>query len=382
MSEVIPRLRPSAAGQWLNCPGSVAMSAQFPEEDSEASRNGTASHHAAYVALSNGGHLPPAGTVAPNGVIIDMEMIDAAGVYVMAVKSHINTSIIHLEKKMMIPYIHPTECGGTPDCWYYNPREKELHVWDYKYGYILVEPWENMQAICYVAGALDYVADSIKMPIGLLDQQTTVIIHIVQPRPFHVAGPVREWRVNAADLRGYFNRLQTSAKAALGPNPQCITGSWCKFCSARHACIPAQKAALFAIEYSDVAATCVLSPEALAIELRTMERAADAIKYRLTGLQEQAIGLLKKGQMVPGYGLQMGYGRKSWVKPAAEVLALGMLMGIDLAKPLEAVTPAQAKKAGIPADLIDAYSQVGETGISLVQSNKTLATMAFTQNPI
>lgn len=382
VGEVTPRLRPSAASRWLECPGSVIMSEQFPDEEGEAARAGTASHWSAYLALTNGGYHPPVGTPAPNGVIIDMEMNDAASVYVMAVKSHINTSLVNVEKQMMIPTIHPTECGGTPDCWYYNPRERELHVWDFKYGFILVEPWENMQAICYTAGALDYTCRQLQKPYGVFDQETTVVIHIVQPRPFHVAGPVREWRVKACDLRGYFNRLQQSATEALAPNPKCNSGNWCKFCEARHACPAAQKAALAAIEYTEFAATCVLSPEALAIELRTMERAADAIKFRLTGLQEQTIALLKAGQMVPGYGLQMGYGRKSWIKPVKEVLALGQIMGIDLAKPQDVITPVQAKKAGIPFELIDAYSQTGEKGVELVHNNKTLASMAFNQIPL
>lgn len=379
--EVTPRLRPSAAAQWMECPGSVVMSEQFPQEDSEASRNGTASHWAAYRAFATGGILPPVGTPAPNGVILDMEMIECAGMYVQAVKSQVNTSLTFCEEQMMIPLIHP-ECGGTPDYWYYNPREKELHIWDYKYGFIVVEPWENMQAICYAAGALDYTARSLNMPYGIFDQQTTVIIHIVQPRPFHVAGPIREWRVNAANLRGYFNRLQQSAIEAVGPNPRCNTGKWCKYCDARHACIPAQKAAYGAVEYTDNAVTCVLTPDALALELRTMQRAADQIKYRLTGLQEQAIALLKSGQLLPGYSLKQGYGRRNWIKPVSEVIAMGQIMGKDLTKPLDAITPAQAKKLGIPQDLIDAFSQIGETGLELVQNDKTLAAMAFTQNPL
>lgn len=379
--QINPRLRPSAAAQWLECPGSVSMSEQFPDEEGEAARAGTASHWAAYTALTNGGYLPPAGTPAPNGVILDMEMIDAAYVYVKAVKSTINTSLTFCERQMMIPKIHP-ECGGTPDYWFYNPREKELHIWDFKYGWITIEAWENMQAICYTAGALDITAQSLKMPYGLFDQETTVVIHIVQPRPFHVAGPIREWRVNAADLRGYFNRLAQSANEALGPNPQIKTGKWCKYCAARHACPAAQKAALGAIEYLEFASTCVLSPSALAIELRTMQRAADQIKFRLTGLEEQAIGLLKSGEMVPGYGLKQGYGRQTWTKPVSEILALGQLMGKDLAKPTEVITPSQAKKLGIPTDLINAYSHTSEKGLELVQSDKSLASMAFTQVPI
>lgn len=373
------KLSPSASGRWVHCPGSVIMEERFPEPGrSEAAEEGTASHFVASESLT-GQAIPSPGQTAPNGVILTPEMIEAAEVYVQAVaKAAPAGGPLHVEKALRVGRVHP-ECWGTPDLWYYVPALWELHVWDYKYGFGIVEPFENWQGICYAGGALDIVAANMGQPVALIDQRVTVVIHIVQPRPFHAVGPVREWRVKASDLRGYYNRLEGAAAEALGANPRTVSGDYCRYCSARHACPAAQKAAMFAVDYTDQAAAEELSPEALAIELRTLQRAAKAIEYRLAGLESQAIATLQGGGHVPGFSIQSGSGRPSWTVPASEIFALGELFGLDLRKPPEAVTPAQAKKAGLDAAMVAAYSKAEGSGIKLVATGNSLAAQVFKQ---
>lgn len=374
------RLSPSASGRWVHCPGSVTMEERFPETTrSEAAEEGTASHFVGSETLS-GRAIPAAGQTAPNGVILTAEMVEAAEVYTDAVASAAPPgALLQVEKPLRVGRVH-ADCWGTPDLWYFDPTSWTLHVWDYKYGFGIVEPFENWQGICYATGALDIVAANMGQPVGLIDQRVTVVIHIVQPRPFHIVGPVREWKIPASDLRGYVNRLEASAAAALGENPRTISGDYCRYCSARHACPAAQKAAMFAVDYTDRAAAEELSPEALAIELRTLQRAAKAIEYRLAGLESQAIAMLQGGGFIPGFAIDSGKGRPAWTGTAAEVFALGDMFGVNLRKPEEPVTPGQAKKAGIPADVVAALSESKGSGIKLVPTGNSLAAQIFKQS--
>jgi hypothetical protein len=350
------------------------MCERFPERaDSDVAREGTASHWVASEVLVGRGAEPFTGRTAPNGVIITEEMVEGAKVYVEHVAARVLLpNMRHVEEKVAVKRVHPTECWGTPDCWFYDKAAGLLHVWDYKYGYGIVEPEDNWQLICYAAGVLDQVA-----PGGVADQHIRVVLHIVQPRAFHRMGAARSWTVTAADLRGHVNQLEAAAAQALGAAPQCRSGEGCKYCSARHACPAAQQLAMLIADYVGGATPEVLSPGALAIELRTLQRAAAAVSARLTGLEAQAIALLRAGTGVPGWGMEAGKGRQTWSQPAAEIFALGDLMGVDLRAPAAAVTPVQARKAGLPDALVAAYSTVPETGIKLVPVDKTVAARVF-----
>jgi len=347
------------------------MCEQFPEPPgrNEAADEGTASHWIASETLE-GRPAPTAGAIAPNGITIDLEMIEGAYVYVDAVRHAAGGVQLQVESRLTIGYIHP-ECFGTTDCWFV--KGNELHVWDYKYGFSIVDPLENWQMICYTAGIIQQLVLS-----GMDDQQLDVVMHIVQPRPFHLLGPHRTWRVKAADLRNRFGQLADAANKALAPNPQTASGKHCIYCSARHACPTLQKSCMAGIDYVGVALPEMLSAEALAIELRVIQRIKNLLTYRETGLTAQAEALIKSGGLVPGWTLQPGQGRANWTCTAAEIFALGDLMGMDLRAEPSAITPAQAKKKGLSAELLATYSKAGDTAMKLVQTTDSLASRVFT----
>jgi hypothetical protein len=249
------RVSPSSAHRWVHCPGSVVMSEQFPNPSGTAAAEGEACHWIGSEVLSGRIAL---NTSAPNGVVLTDEMKDSAKVYVAAVHAKLNgraaPATCGIEQRVAIPRVH-IECFGTVDCTL-TDEQGELHIFDLKYGFGIVEPWDNWQMICYAAGLLR-------------PTHRFVNIHIVQPRPFHASGPVRTWRVGVGILEEYIQRLHRAATIALQVDPPTTSGSHCKYCSARHACPAAQKAALHAIDYTDRAVAQQLPPEALAVELRT-----------------------------------------------------------------------------------------------------------------
>jgi hypothetical protein len=365
-NETHSRLSPSAASRWVNCPGSITMCEQFPEPQvrNEAADEGTASHWIGSEVLL-GVVTPVVGSKAPNGIVIDMEMIEGAEVYTAAVRHVAGSAQLHVEEKLCAEYIHPI-CFGTPDCWFLSGRE--LHVWDYKYGYNIVDPFENWQLICYTAGIVQKLGS---------DSDLTVIMHIVQPRPFHNMGPHRTWRVSAADLRTYYIRLAGAANEAFGPAPKCASGDHCKYCRARHACVTLQNNCMAGIDYVGQSVPQLLSPEAMSIEKRVISRIKNLLTYRETGLDAQIEAVIKAGGMVPGWALQQGQGRMAWTATSADVFALGDLMGIDLRAEPEPITPAKASKLGLSKEIMASYAAAGNSGVKLVPTANSLASRVF-----
>jgi hypothetical protein len=366
------KLSPSAASRWVKCPGSVSLAARYPETgNSAAADEGTASHWICSETLEGRGRSIPqwVGQPANNGVIIDMEMVEGAYVYVGAVKQAAGTTGVKLivEQAVSCAPVHP-ECWGTPDLWYWQGYE--LHVWDYKYGFTIVEPFENWQLMCYAAGIMAGLT-------GIQDQQVTVVLHIVQPRPFHADGAVREWRVSGSDLRGYINKLSHAAHAALQPTPGTASGHHCRYCAARHACPTLALACYSAIDYIGQAQPEELSTEAMAMEYRILDRISVLIKSRMTAHESRMIGMIKGGQSVPGYTVDYGTGHAKWNKPVEEVIALGQMMGISLAAPPAAITPSKAIAAGLDSTLVKAYSERPQTGMKLVPVNNSLVNRVF-----
>jgi hypothetical protein len=159
-------------------------------------------------------------------------------------------------------------------------------------------------------------------------------------------------------------------------DPPCVTGPECIYCSARHACPTLLAADYNIFEVVQKAVPFDLSDEAVGKELELMASAMFLIKARLTGLEEEVISRIRKGFPVPGWKLGTSYGREDWSKPIGEVISLGMLMGIDISKQ-DVITPKQAIKKGIPADIVRMYSETKENGVKLQKDDARRAGEVF-----
>lgn len=350
------------------------MSAAYPEdEETEAAREGTASHELAERLINFGLYSPDTvtdsvraelvGTVASNNVVFTDEMFDAAWVYaddvVKEIKRSSDTSVSGTEHPIKAPSVHELSFG-TLDSYLYDEANFNLFIWDYKYGFGVVEAFENWQAINYAAGLFDELGID-----GITDQYLTVHIRIAQPRAFHRDGSVRNWSIKGSDLRGYFNTLTNNANQALSSTVQTHTGTHCRYCEARHACPAALKAGLDLYEVTGQPLPIELSVEAMGVQLSIIQRARKQLEYLESGFEEQIKGKIRAGVRVPGWALKEGVGRVKWSKPVDEIVAMGDMMGKDLRK-AEAITPTQAKGLGLDEALISAYSERPNTGLKLV----------------
>lgn len=365
-------LGPSGAGRRNACTASPGLQAAFPElEESEASRVGTAAHWVAGEVWQ--GRPVAEGTVAPNGIVVDEEMLEGVDLYVGHLRSIVDVFPIdeaHLEERVALDMIYPGDFG-TPDFWLFRPAV--LYIRDFKFGFGYVEVFENPQLIDYAAGIIERLGIN-----GHAEQFLEVDFGIVQPRSFHRDGPIRTWRCRVSDLRAHINYSSTRAHEAMGPRAAYTPGDHCDHCSGRHVCPAVQRESYRAADLALASTPVELPPEAVGLELRNLERAAAVLAARISGLQGQAVALERKNIDVPFYRLEQGEGRERW-KPEAvpEVLAVCDLLGQDVRKKDAIVTPKQARRLGVDASVISAYSETPRGEWKLVPDTTTKAQKVF-----
>lgn len=369
------RLRPSSADRWVRCEGSVSLCAPFPEDQTPDAMEGVAAHWVATEPLS-GRRAPQVGEVAPNGVVVTQEMIDGAALYQATVYSKIVPSWIRAEDTLPIPAIHPDN-GGTVDTWGFGFEQWLLQVVDYKFGHGFVEVFENWQLIEYVSGIVSWLEQQNVIPANYEDL-ISVELTIVQPRNYHKDGPVRSWRIALKHLRAHFNLLRAQAELAMQPNPATRTGEWCEHCEARHVCRTLQNATLQIADRAGDSTPFALDPVQLGNELRWLHHARELLDSRVTGLEAEALQFIRNGKRVAHYGAEHAQGREVWREGMdAAVIALGTVLGHDLAKPATAITPAQARAKGIDAAVISEYAHRPQGALKLIPVDTTATRKIF-----
>ena len=378
-------IQPHNAGQVVNCTGSVLMQIQCPPCDtgvnaiSQERLEGRAFHEIAEHMLNAYRpdnnlvcRIQTVGTMSKDNIIITDEIFDAAEDFAKDVITTCtgNLSKMVVEQRVELSHLFPGTYGFA-DVWLYDEPNNHLIIWEGKYGHGIVEVFENYQLLSYVSGIVE--------KLGINDTSLRVTMRIVQPRGFHRDGPIREWSNTLGNLQMYFNTLQTAFNNAY-VDPKCNAGTWCKTCDGRYGCETLQRTAMDAIDYSGDVFNGSLSGDSLALELRILQRASDAIKNRLTGLEAQAISELRAGEQLPGYQILQGTGRKRWKRDidVEQVIMMGDLMGEDLRKPRELLTPTQILKKGVDESVINLYSETPKTSLKLVgDDNSALARKTF-----
>lgn len=376
-------LRPSSAGTWFVCHGYAALCASIglalvdgdddDESDNEVREDGTACHWLAEVTW-NTKSQPAVGALSPNNRVITEEMYDAVALYHEVLLSWLGVAPV-IEKKVPSSQAVPGCADGTPDAWAYDPSSRTLYIADLKYGFRIVEVWENLQLIIYVLAIMRL----LKLPDDI-----RVVMTIVQPRAPHRDGPVRTWIVMASELRALANALRRAAREATATeHPPCVVNPGCKHCPARYGCRTLQTSTMADINASYNASPAVMSAEQLSMELRMLEDARDRIEARLTGLQTQGEYMVRKGMIVPGYTLRAKQGRRRWKPDLKEhVVRLGNLYHLKLAAPPEPISPARARDAGLPQDVLDRYTEVPSAGLRFSREDRFEVRKAFAKYPM
>lgn len=361
---VMGRLRPSKAFRWVPCPGSVTLEEQQPEtEPDEGAKEGTAAHDAAQLIIA--GSATPDSLIdrrAENGIVISDTMVDHVMTYVDALNSY-KPGVPrqrYLEQWISCYVVHEDN-DGTPDCVDWFPDTKHLVINDFKYGWGIVEAFSNWQMIDYAGGWCAHLGWEPK----------TITLRVIQPRPVHKDGPVREWNLTTEELLEYLKVMQTSAVDSVNvDDPVYRVGLHCTDCTGRHQCTALHNFTMQAVELATKQTPFDIKGAALGAEIKVLRRAVKLLKARLAGLEADAEARLTVGKPVGGFLLEPRNGHRAWKGTKDDVKALGSLYGANLMKE-EPVTPAAAIRAKIPKSIVESptYTERPYLGHKLVEGD-------------
>jgi len=342
-------ISPSGAHIWVYCPASPVMQAQFPEGDKSYAQDGQCQHAlGADLIYKPGPAEKYVGKYTLHGVTVTEQHFKNAKIYADHVRS-IAGDGAQLEARISAPIIHP-ELFGTCDAWFYCATTHTLYIWDFKSGFTRVPAFENWQLLGYAAGL-------IFNPNCPASNAARVVMTIVQPRDFGPDGPIKEWSETVEDLQPYFSKLKESAEKVFSEKPQAVNGRHCQYCKARHACEAKRLGAFDAFQYICEPMPRTLTPDQLGQELEVLVRAKEEIEYRLTGLETQVEGLIKDGKQVPQWDLRSKAHRKEWKLSTDELNQIAQSYKIKLTKNVP-ITPKQAVDAGLPAEVVQLFTNV------------------------
>jgi hypothetical protein len=339
---------PSSFNRLMACGGSHELAAHYPEPDEdedegdgEAAREGTAAHWCGELLLT-GQPLPAIGSKHANGIVIDKDMHDCAEIYADYVRSIVPpTAKIEVEQRVLCGIIHK-DCWGTFDARAFHGDQgyRYCDVFDYKHGHAWVNEYENWQGVGYGAGSLD-----MQTEVPSIDDSYIFRFHIIQPRAYTRGGKIaRMWEVPAGRFMEYVMRLRNRIQDIARGGMPCTTGEYCHYCPARRGCEALHVAAQHAAQITRGAQPLDLTPAQAGVELSILMQAKKALDYRIKGLEAQVEHDLVNHKAVPFWQMERVEGREKWKQSDADVIKFGALLGVNLAKPAEVITPTQARK--------------------------------------
>lgn len=366
-----PIFEASHISRIINCPGSYESEKLYtPTERSRAEQEGIAAHWLVSMLLSGGieyGILSNwLDKTTPNGEIITQEMIDGADLFYNEVcRIPINKKFWLVEHQLMLQKAFYTLIG-RPDCAIYT--HDTLYIFEYKFGHRSIEAVDNLQLVAY----MHLLGQNIK-------KVKKIVANIIQPRCF--SGPkIKTWEINfALEAVEIFEKFEEGLERAAKFNTNFQVSNECYFCAAKHVCGTLQHAALSALDLSGENSPQILDGGELGNELRILEHARKILDTRINGLSEQALAYLRQGKYVSHYHAEPIIGHQRWSKPYEEILQLGELFNVDLEKPPELISPAQALKKGLPEEIVKINTKRPIGAMKLVKDDSSKTNKIFNQ---
>lgn len=298
------KLSASGAKKWLNCPGSVVMEAQFPNESSSYAQEGTNAHSLgeAKIRLAVKEYTNAKYQKAIKALEIDEEMAGYTDDYRDFVLERFNAARaktpdakLLLEQRLDFSTYVP-EGFGTGDC--VIVAAGFLEIIDLKYGAGVVVPvQDNPQLRLYALGAWEawdylYGIDEITMTI-------------YQPRRDNISTET----ISAKELLSWGEAVKAKATLANSGTEDCFAGCHCDegFCRARPVCRAYTDSCnrLAAMEFKR---PNLLSLEEIAEVLELSGRLTKWAELVKAYALEQAL----QGHEVPGYKLVEGRSSRSF----------------------------------------------------------------------
>lgn len=305
----------SSAHKWLQCPGSIRMSKDMPNESSVYAREGSAAHEIGEMALRDGKNaIDYLGFKLKDYPEIEVNETMCALVqeYLEAVRGEIekyeaagyDDAELGVEIRFDLSHIYP-QMFGTCDAVLYLPQWKKLLVFDYKHGWVSVPVERNPQTMYYALGAIT----------GKHNREVTDIeLIIVQPRSGHRA-TIKRWACSEEELMDYKAVLIDSAKRTEKPDSKLNPGEWCKFCSAAPVCRALTNRVLELIKATDdiVEGIVMVNPDKIPFsELKDVWLNAGMIESWIKNVKSYCHTQAIQGNKLPGTKLVEGRAHRKW----------------------------------------------------------------------
>lgn len=354
--------RPSGSAVWLACPMGLTMQNRYGNRypAGAAAEEGTAAHWVLESVLMPPVPTPTAGEAAPNGVSVTEEMISHATEAKKYAHSLAEGGKVLVEHKMRLELQGVDTIFGTADVIVLPPDGKTVHVIDYKYGFTHV-PADSSQLKIYGVAARQAF------------QREAVYLHVIQPRDY-TAKPIRTHQFTPIEQNDFCAEVQMAMRLAASRQPVAVPGSHCNRCPGRGQCAAVRD---WSMVEEHAGSDAQLTPEAVAAELHLARRQAELAAARVKGLEDEAAHVLRTGGLVPGWSLQSSPGREKWTdeQPVLDLAAgFGLL---DTVSERRLITPNQAIKAGLPAELVRMHTTRPQGEAKLVPTGETLAARIF-----
>ena len=356
----------------MNCPGSVVLEADKPDNSNAYSKEGTAAHALAAMALQENrpasAYVGRRVDVSPHETVeVTASMAEDVQVYVDNIRQYAGGSLVQapefgllaadllVEQQVPIGHITGEEgATGTADAIIVTADGEELQLHDLKFGRgVEVSAEHNSQLMLYALGALELVA-----PLGYEPKRIRLVIH--QPR---IKQAPSEWDCDVEALWAFEELVKQ--KAAVCEEARTSGGreefqkflvpgtAQCKFCKAKATCPALQSFVkgetgvddfenLEAIEkqIKDV-------PDHTQDQLGQMMNACDLIEDWIKSVRAEVERRLLAGTPVPGYKLVQGRaGARAWsdVEAAEEYLRKTVRLKVEQAYDLKLISPTAAEK--------------------------------------
>ena len=380
---------PSAFPVTAYCSGSVLASQAVPDQDTQDTREGEATHWVVSECLMQWVQVgePVALTcdwlskTAPNGVVIDQEMVDAADLMVSDVLAVCNQygglRMLLIEHRVKITRIHATNCWGTLDVALDLRHIGLVYIWDFKYGHGQVEAERNYQLIGYMEGLRELWGID-----GIGDQNIKINMRIVQPRCYRQTGPISEWVVMWCDLRGEVNHLAAQVHEA-ETNPQMQAGAHCRYCPARTRCSAARQGSYHLIDYVKIPYEIeTFNDSDLATERMILEAGFTLLKSRLDAINDELEFRVSNGATETGFTMQAGKGNLKYTVPPAQAAAFAMQFDVDISvekvlTPTQTIAKTPVDKRPLITEALKAIARREATGLKLVPAGDSRTARAF-----
>lgn len=330
------KLSASGSHRWMECPGSVEASKDYPETTSVFAELGTLCHKMAERCLFYNIEPDSSDEVLNDWVSTYCNYINSLPIF----EKHIE---LRIDLSRWIP-----GGFGTADFVGIDPNINTLYVVDLKSGRgVKVHSEKNSQLMLYALGAYFELIDYY--PID------RVVLVIVQPPLDHID----EWDIEIKDLLAWGDEVKAKAKAALDPDAPRIPGDkQCQWCLHKPVCPELKQLTesiiLNAFEDETLTSVNRLSDE----EILTVLLRKNLITSWLSALEEFTTQRMLTGEPVNGFKLVEGRSNRQWKDEGKAIPELLRLIDVEAMYTKKLISPAQAEKIlkknkGAIVDLIE-----------------------------